>query len=189
MPIKRFNERKLTTHRSCQEIDYGTQCYIEFQENMKANGYKGKELYYACRYGHISALYYMFDHHDDHEDKLIKKINQTNVHGWTPLSLAVYGNHLKVCDILLKNGADVNALNANNSTSLHIACKVGNIEIAQFLINSGADVNISDVYGLTPLLYSKKIGNTQMVALLEMLSDGGAGSMQELNYAFQDMVL
>lgn len=54
-------------------------------------------------------------------------------------------------NLLLDNGADINAQNNYGNTALLIACGTGDIEIAQVLINRGADTIIQNVYGRTAL--------------------------------------
>ena len=71
-------------------------------------------------------------------------------YGISPLHLAVFTGNRQLCELLLSNGASVNARDNNGSTPLHIAALRGNKDIALFLISSGADVNIKDNEGNTP---------------------------------------
>jgi len=41
--------------------------------------------------------------------------------GWTPLHSAVSAGHEGIVDLLITNGADVNAANSGGRTSLHYA--------------------------------------------------------------------
>jgi ankyrin repeat protein len=74
--------------------------------------------------------------------------------GWdgeTLLHLAVGQNHKELTDVLLKDGADVNALTTDKLTPLHMAAQNGNIEIITLLLNKGANINPVDSKGWTPL--------------------------------------
>ena len=45
--------------------------------------------------------------------------------GWTPLHLATYFGHAQMVQLLLDNGADVDALNDAGDTALHKAAFIG----------------------------------------------------------------
>jgi len=69
----------------------------------------------------------------------------------TPLHLAIVLDNKKVVDLLIANGADVNAKAEGDITPLHAAQLFGHKEIADLLIANGADVNAKDENGLTPM--------------------------------------
>ena len=54
-------------------------------------------------------------------------------------------------EVLLRNGADVNAKVANGWTSLHMASRKGNNAMVELLLTKGADVNAKRTDGGTPL--------------------------------------
>jgi len=68
--------------------------------------------------------------------------------GLTPLHMEALSGRVKSADVLIKNGADVNARDNRGKTPLFSAIKK---EIAEFLISKGAIVNTKDNYGMTPL--------------------------------------
>jgi len=71
---------------------------------------------------------------------------------------------VEMTQLLIENGADVNARNVYGSTPLHL---VSTIEIAKLLIKNGADIN-ADNHGYTPLhtILSVEVG--------QLLIDNGA---------------
>jgi len=73
----------------------------------------------------------------------------------TPLHLAVKRKLPEIAQLLIENGADVNAKDGYGfgyyNTPLHLAVKRKLPEIAQLLIENGADVNAKGGYGETPL--------------------------------------
>ena len=71
--------------------------------------------------------------------------DQRDPMGWTPLLLAATK---EVVELLIANGADVNAKGKEGETLLHFPKTK---EIAELLIAAGADVNARDEYGDTPL--------------------------------------
>jgi ankyrin repeat protein len=58
---------------------------------------------------------------------------------------------IRVIDVLVKHGADINARTISGFTALHGACEFGYSEVATYLLEHGADVNALDNGGDTPL--------------------------------------
>ena len=71
----------------------------------------------------------------------------------TPLHYAVAAQRTptRIMDLLLSNGADVNARDKNGVTPLHIAVALGKDRAARALLQRKANANIRDNNGLTPL--------------------------------------
>jgi len=74
-------------------------------------------------------------------------------YGGTPLHIAVISNEEEVVDILLENGADIEAKAADSygGTALHWAAGAGNLAMVQLLVEAGANCNAEDTEGATPL--------------------------------------
>lgn len=60
-------------------------------------------------------------------------------------------NHLSICELLLRSGADVNSITKSGVTPLHRAAYKGNTEIVQLLLRRGACPTIQDSDGKIPL--------------------------------------
>ena len=83
----------------------------------------------------------------------------------TPLQFAAQGGHKKIVELLIAEGADVNA-NEDGSSPLHSALFVKRKEIAKLLIAKGADVNTKSEEGATPLHLAATSGHNEIVELL-----------------------
>ena len=62
--------------------------------------------------------------------------------------------HVKIVELCLAKGLDVNALNNDHSTPLHAAAWRGDGEFAELLLSKGADLNAKNKQGATPLAYA-----------------------------------
>ena len=92
-------------------------------------------------------------------------------HNLTPLRLAAAYDHKEIVELLLANGANVNALDyVREDTPLHDVASRGHKEIAALLIDNGADVNAKDIDGTTPLdlalNHAALLGDRQIADLL-----------------------
>jgi hypothetical protein len=84
----------------------------------------------------------------------------------TPLHSATAGGHTEIAELLIDNGADVNANEDYGWTPLHLAAKYGHREVAELLIAKGADMNAKKKDGWTPLHLAALYGHTEIVELL-----------------------
>jgi len=102
-------------------------------------------------------------------------INTTRMgQGHTPLHLAADDDRkLKVIELLLARGADVNARDGYGKTPLHLAAGSDCIKVVGLLLKHGAQINASDQSGATPLFVaiSARFGD---LATAKLLIENGA---------------
>ena len=60
-----------------------------------------------------------------------------NKWGYTPLHHAAEYNILEIAELLIENGADVNAKDEDGDTPLHVAARNDNVELAELLKKHG----------------------------------------------------
>jgi pimeloyl-ACP methyl ester carboxylesterase len=87
--------------------------------------------------------------------------------GRRPLNWAAYYNHVEVIELLLANGADINATNITGFTPIHHAAENDKEKSVIVLINAGADPSIANRRGKTPMATAKEKGHKDIVRLLE----------------------
>lgn len=67
--------------------------------------------------------------------------------GSSPLHVAVKFGFIDIVEILLNNGADINAITELHSTPLYLSEKYGHEEISKLLTSQGAIINTKDIFG------------------------------------------
>jgi len=78
-----------------------------------------------------------------------------NKYGATPLHHAARLGHKETVELLIAEGADVNAKDDKGGTPLHVAAWEGHTEVAELFIAKGADMNAKMEDGDTPLDLAK----------------------------------
>ena len=112
----------------------------------------GGEVHKAVTKGDLNKVVALLK---DHPELLESKDNM----GRTPLYLAVAHNQLEIAELLLANGADVNARDPQQHTPLIQALWVYNHDkMVRLLLAKGADVNLSDRWSMSALAYAAKQG-------------------------------
>lgn len=96
-----------------------------------------------------------------------KDINARNIHGQTPLHLVAANGNSDLIQLLLDNGAGVDAVVVDSGcTALHYAASLGHLDSCELLIRYGADTDTQTVGLETPLHLAVAGGHTGVVSLL-----------------------
>lgn len=86
-----------------------------------------------------------------------------------------------VMNLLLNNGADINAVNKAGRTPLHAAAEHNSPQMALFLLMRGADANIKDKIGQTPMDLAMSHGYKDFEDILKskssLIEAAGLGSV------------
>lgn len=86
--------------------------------------------------------------------------------GASPLHYAVMKGRMKIIDLLLSRGADVNSRTRNGTTPLHTAALYARKEVAERLLEAKADVNARSQSGATALALAAAAKNWPIVEML-----------------------
>lgn len=113
-------------------IDYDVEIFIDrFEELMK-----------ACSCGDLNCVQGI--------NHIQRYLEEKDIHGWTPLIVAVYNNQKEVVKYLINQGADIRAVN-NHGTNLLMYAKeaylrFGDSELLKFFYSNGILPTMVDYY-------------------------------------------
>jgi ankyrin repeat protein len=91
--------------------------------------------------------------------------NAVGAHGIPLLYHAVIGGHTGIAEMLLAEGADINA-GAGGSPALHGAVAFGRADMAEWLLHHGADPNILNYENKTPVAAAMARNHLELAELL-----------------------
>lgn len=84
----------------------------------------------------------------------------------TALLAACYKGNLTFAELLISNGAKINAVNLHGTTALMYAAMSGNAELVRLLLKQGAKKDSTEKSGKTAVDYAKANGSEEVIHLL-----------------------
>ncbi len=105
----------------------------------------------------------------NHIHDVKSKVGLTDSYKNTWLLSAVRANDISTVNLLLQNGADVNATNSNGQSAIILAAKQGQTDMVQLLLDNKynkADPNAGIGKSVTPLYAASMFGRLEIVKLL-----------------------
>jgi ankyrin repeat protein len=106
----------------------------------------------------------------DFSERPAKLATDIAVSGDTPLhKIAIWGD-VASAEVLLSNGADVNAHGEDQDTPLHRAIAGEHLDMIRFLLANGARHDLPNRYGTSPLVEAENSGNPSFVAAFRLKS-------------------
>lgn len=73
---------------------------------------------------------------------------------------------MKICELLIEKGTDVNLEDKYGQTCIYYAIRQGHYDIVEYLIHHEADVNKIDKKKQMPVVYAEKMGQKHIAELL-----------------------
>jgi len=147
-------------------------------------------LFIACKKGNIEIVEYLLSKcgADVEQKGLYEVQDDRSVHHVSPLWCASVAGKVKVVEVLVKYGADVNSVSDTGSTPVRSACFMTHLDIVRLLVSNKADIQKPNHNGGTCL-----INSVQSVELCKFLLENGANVNAEdiqnktaLHYAIQE---
>ena len=92
-------------------------------------------------------------------------VNRGNMRGVTPVHLGAESGSTAVMQVLLSEGAVLDAVDVNEDTPLHYTARAGEEATAALLLHKGCDVTRFNQHGDNALLTAIKNNNENIVAL------------------------
>jgi len=103
----------------------------------------------------------------DWAKKLLVRGAQINREGWTPLHYAASAADGQSCvELLIKEGAELNARSPNGSTPLMLAARYGMESAVDALLKAGADRHLRNEKDLNALDFARAAGREYLYARL-----------------------
>tara|TARA_B100000745_G_C20141947_1_gene391523 strand:+ start:592 stop:1143 length:552 start_codon:yes stop_codon:yes gene_type:complete len=94
-------------------------------------------------------------------------VNSCDYDGDTPLHVATVWGDTGAVELLIENGADVNAKGDMGCTPLYNAISFGHARCVEILLSKGANINDSNELGSSSLERAKTEGNERIGAIIE----------------------
>ena len=98
---------------------------------------------------------------------LLDRGAQIQLPGWSPIHYAATGPEVKLVELFLDRGADVNALAPNGSTPLMMAAQYGTEEGVKVLLDRGADGSRRNQLDLRAADFARMAGRDSLARKLE----------------------
>lgn len=125
-----------------------------------------------------------------HAGEDVKACNEA---GWTALHVAAKNNCVEIAELLLENGADVNARGAYEPIHMDIAGAAGERELAEDVLAQAAGQDVPSWVRATPVHLAASFGHTEMARVLlghgaemDLLVAGAIGDIDATNRLLEE---
>jgi len=127
---------------------------------VMANFYKDAGLHVAAHFGQYDQVVELL--------KLNPDVDERDKFGGTALHAAIWQSDIRVVQVLVEHGFDVNAIGHQTGyTPLHDAVKSENKEAFAYLLEKGADPHIKDKQNMDVMELAVEEDQVKYVAILE----------------------
>lgn len=110
-------------------------------------------------------------------------------HGKTGLHIAAMHGHYQMVEILLGQGAEINAADKNGWTPLHCAAKAGHLDVVKLLSESGASPKNETNYGCAPIWFAASEGHNNVLKYLMHKEHDTYSLMDDKRFVYNLMIV
>jgi len=97
--------------------------------------------------------------------------------------------HIQMVEILLGQGAEINATDRNGWTPLHCAAKAGHLEVVKLLCEAGASPKSETNYGCAAIWFAASEGHNEVLRYLMNKEHDTYGLMEDKRFVYNLMVV
>ncbi|KAL0267531.1 UNVERIFIED_CONTAM: hypothetical protein PYX00_009777 [Menopon gallinae] len=143
------------------------------------NGYNS--LHLACFGGHITVVGLLLSRSAD-------LLHSADTHGKTGLHIASTHGHYQMVEVLLGQGAEINATDKNGWTSLHCAARAGYLSVVRLLVESGASPKAETNYGSPAIWFAASEGHNDVLYYLMTKEHDTYSLMEDKRFVYNLMI-
>jgi len=158
-------------HRMHEEAENSKTIGKNTHNIAKIRSTKYTDIFDAIRNGALEDVMYFI------EQKKVD-VNTKDINGVSPLHMAAGHGRAEIAEVLISNGANINAKMDNGFTPLFVAI---NADVAKVLISAGADIHAKTPIGSTPLFVAAQMG---VAEIAEVLISNGANVSAKMDDGF-----
>lgn len=116
-------------------------------------------------------------------------LQSSDRYGKTGLHIAAMHGHYQMVEILLGQGAEINAADKNGWTPLHCAAKAGHLDVVRLLCESGASPKNETNYGCAPIWFAASEGHNNVFKYLMHKEHDTYALMEDKRFVYNLMVV
>jgi len=92
-------------------------------------------------------------------------------HNYSELHIAAYNGCNEIIELLIENGADINARNKRGETPLMYAIENGKVQTAKIFIDKGADIKATNRSYESAMDYAIRYKQYEIIDILQKIND------------------
>ncbi|KAK9890744.1 hypothetical protein WA026_012092 [Henosepilachna vigintioctopunctata] len=152
---------------------------VQVEAATHENGYNPMHL--ACYGGHVTVVGLLLSRQAD-------LLQSQDKHGKTGLHIAATQGHYAMVEVLLGQGAEINAPDKNGWTPLHCASKAGCFDVVKLLTESGASPKSETNLGAVPIWFAASEGHHDVLQYLMTKEHDTYALMEDRRFVYNLMV-
>ncbi|XP_050548255.1 ankyrin-1 isoform X2 [Daktulosphaira vitifoliae] len=138
-------------------------------------------LHLACFGGHVTVVGLLLSRAAD-------LLHSSDLNGKKCLHIAATYGHYAMVEVLLGQGAEINATDKNGWTAMHCAARAGFLDVVKLLVESGASPKSETNYGASPIWFAAQEGHNDVLEYLMTKEHDTYGLMDDRRFVYNLMI-